>query len=452
MANKGKILVIDDEPQVGMIFTKVLQSAGYEVVASESGEDGLNKLSTNPDVVFLDIKLPGIDGIETLRRMRKNAPTIPVVMMTAFQTVDTAVESMRLGACDYLIKPLDNNRIKEVVKHALLVGGSPAMSPDMIVSPGEMVGGSSAFMHVQKLISKVAPTDLTVLLLGESGTGKELTARAIHLASKRSTKAFVPVDCAALPETLMESELFGYEKGAFTGAEESRPGRFELADQGTLFLDEIGNLSMAVQAKLLRVLQDPSFVRLGGRKQVKVNTRVIAATNKDLETASRQGEFREDLYHRIKVFIIELVPLRNRLDDIPILVDYYLKKYTTEMNTPIKKVAPEVLDLFHGYRWPGNIREFSNALRSAVVLADGEILPEHLPTSIRFSQENESHHSPPAADAALRDVLKKVEREHIIATLKKTNWSRTETAKILGIDYKTLYNKMKEHNISEENP
>jgi DNA-binding NtrC family response regulator len=450
MTSRGRVLVIDDEPQVGMIFSKVLQAANYEVVAAASGEEGLKKMDARPDVIFLDIKLPGIDGVETLRRIRKTAPSVPVVMMTASQTVDTAVESMRLGACDYLIKPLDNSRIKEVVKHALLVAGSPVLTPDMIVTPGELVGVSGAFKQAEKLISKVAPTDLTVLLLGESGTGKELTARAIHLASKRSQMAFVPVDCAALPETLMESELFGYEKGAFTGAEESRPGRFELADQGTLFLDEIGNLSMSVQAKLLRVLQDPSFVRLGGRKQVRVNTRVIAATNKDLEAASRQGEFREDLYHRIKVFIIELVPLRNRLDDIPVLVDYYLKKYLKEMNSPDKKVHPDVMDLFHRYRWPGNIRELSNAVRSAVVLADDEITPEHLPTSIRYSQDDDPHTAPPSTDAALRDVLKKVEREHIIATLKKSDWSRTEAAKILGIDYKTLYNKMKEHGISEE--
>ena len=447
---KGRILVIDDEPQVGMIFTKVLQAAGYEVVAAETGEEGLKKLDAKPDVVFLDIKLPGIDGIETLRRMRKVAPDVPVVMMTAYQTVDTAVESMRLGACDYLIKPLDNNRIKEVVKHALLIGGAPSVSPDITITPGEMVGQGSAFSAVQKLISKVAPTDLTVLLLGESGTGKELTARAIHLQSKRASKSFVPVDCAALPETLMESELFGYEKGAFTGADESRAGRFEMADEGTLFLDEIGNLSLSVQAKLLRVLQDPSFVRLGGRKQVKVNVRVVAATNKDLEAASRSGEFREDLYHRIKVFTVELAPLRNRLDDIPILVDYYIRKYSKEMGTEVKKVNPEVMELFQSYRWPGNIRELSNALRSAVVLADNEITPDHLPTSIRFfKQEPNPVLAAAGQDTGLRDVLKKVEREHIMATLAKTDWNRTEAAKILGIDYKTLYNKMREHNISE---
>ena len=449
---KGRILVIDDEPQVGMIFTKVLQAAGYEVVASETGEEGLKKLDTKPDVVFLDIKLPGIDGVETLRRMRKVSPDVPVVMMTAYQTVDSAVESMRLGACDYLIKPLDNNRIKEVVKHALLIAGAPTVTSDVMLAPGELVGQGTAFQQVQKLIGKVAPTDLTVLLLGESGTGKELTARAIHLASKRADGAFVPVDCAALPETLMESELFGYEKGAFTGAEEARPGRFEMADEGTLFLDEIGNLSLPVQAKLLRVLQDPTFVRLGGRKQVKVNTRVVAATNKDLEIASRSGEFREDLYHRIKVFTIELAPLRNRLDDIPLLVDYYVRKYSKEMGTDTKKVNRAVMDLFQRYRWPGNIRELSNALRSAVVLADNEITPEHLPTSIRFWQNEKASgrvNSAEPDDAALRDVIKKVEREHIIATLAKTDWNRTEAAKMLGIDYKTLYNKMREHDITE---
>jgi DNA-binding NtrC family response regulator len=401
-------------------------------------------------VVFLDIKLPGIDGVETLRRIRKTRPDLPVVMMTAYQTVDSAVESMRLGACDYLIKPLDNTRIKEVVKHALLVGSVAAQSPDMVITPADMVGKGQAFQNAQNLINKVAPTDLTVLLLGESGTGKELTARAIHMASKRSKKAFVPVDCAALPETLMESELFGYEKGAFTGAEDSRPGRFELADEGTLFLDEIGNLSMTVQAKLLRVLQDPSFVRLGGRKEVRVNVRVVAATNRDLEVASQQGGFREDLYHRIKVFTIELAPLRNRQDDIPMLVEYYIKKYAEEMETPIKKVSPKVMDLLMKYRWPGNIRELSNALRSAVVLADDKIDVDHLPTSIRFSEEKTAlGNATPSSDPTLKSVLKKVEREHILDTLKKTKWNRTETAKILEIDSKTLYNKMKEYGINE---
>ena len=450
MKAKPRVLVIDDEPQVGMIFSKVLGNAGYDVVASSTGEEGLRSLKTPPDVVFLDIKLPGIDGIETLRRIRKEAPAVPVVMMTAYQTVDSAVESMRLGACDYLIKPLENSRIMEVVKHALLVGDSSALAADVAGASGELVGRSPAFMEVTRLISKVAPTDLTVLLLGESGTGKELTARAIHMESKRSARAFVPVDCAALPESLMESELFGYEKGAFTGADDSRPGRFEMADGGTLFLDEIGNLSMAVQAKLLRVLQDPSFVRLGGRKEVRVNTRVVAATNKDLELACQRGEFREDLYHRIKVFPIELSPLRNRQGDIPYLVDHYIKSYAKDLGCPPKKVSAEVMDLFLAYRWPGNIRELANAVRSALVLADDEIKAAHLPTSIRFS--NAKPAAAPAAemgDAALRDVLKKVEREHILATLEKTEWNRTEAAKILNIDYKTLYNKMKEHGISD---
>ena len=447
---KKKVLVIDDEPQVGMIFSKILEADGYTVVASPSGEEGLKKLSPQPDVIFLDIKLPGIDGVETLKKIRNVSANLPVVMMTAYQTVDSAVESMRLGACDYLIKPLDSNRIKEVVRHALLVGGTSLLTPDVSLGPTDLVGKSSAFKEVKKLISKVAPTDLTVLILGESGTGKELTAREIHVHSTRSKKSFVPVDCAALPESLMESELFGYEKGAFTGAEESRAGRFEMADGGTLFLDEIGNLSMPVQAKLLRVLQDPSFVRLGGRKQVRVNTRVIAATNSDLEVASQRGEFRPDLYHRIKVFTIELSPLRNRQDDIPILVEHYLERCAKEMNSSLKKVNKKVIDLFYKYRWPGNIRELSNAIRSAFVLADNEITPEHLPTSIRFSQEKPvASSTPEMGEAALRDVLKKVERDHILATLEKTRWNRTEAAKVLNIDYKTLYNKMKEHNISE---
>lgn len=447
---RKKVLVIDDEPQVGMIFSKILESDGYDVVASSSGEEGLRKIKPAPDVIFLDLKLPGMDGVETLRRLRKNQPNLPVVMMTAYQTVDSAVECMRLGACDYLIKPLDSERIKEVVRHALRVGHSAIMSPSTFLSPGDLVGESESFKEVKKLIAKVAPTDLTVLILGESGTGKELTAREIHNASKRKNNAFVPVDCAALPESLMESELFGYEKGAFTGADESRAGRFEMANEGTLFLDEIGNLSLPVQAKLLRVLQDPSFVRLGGRRQVRVNTRVIAATNADLEMAAQRGEFRGDLYHRIKVFTIDLAPLRNRTNDIPILVEYYTKRCAQELNMPIKKVDKKVIDLFMEYRWPGNIRELSNAIRSAFVLADDKITTEHLPTSIRYAKEKPTKgEMNDSEESGLKDVLKKVEKEHILATLEKTQWNRTEAAKLLSIDYKTLYNKMKEHGISE---
>ncbi|OVE76528.1 hypothetical protein BVX98_05910 [bacterium F11] len=434
-----------------MIFSKILETDGYNVVASPSGEEGLKKLKPLPDVIFLDLKLPGIDGVETLRRIRKTAQNLPVVMMTAYQTVDSAVESMRLGACDYLIKPLDSTRIIEVVRHALLVGGTTLLAPDTTMGPADLVGKSTAFQEIKRLISKVAPTDLTVLITGESGTGKELTAREIHINSKRNGKTFVPVDCAALPESLMESELFGYEKGAFTGADEARAGRFEMADGGTLFLDEIGNLSLPVQAKLLRVLQDPTFVRLGGRNHVRVNTRVIAATNSDLELVSQRGQFRQDLYHRIKVFTIELAPLRNRPEDIPILIDYYMERCAKEMSGSIKKVSKKVIDLFNQYRWPGNIRELSNAIRSAFVLADAEIKAEHLPTSIRFSQDKSSQTdtTPAMGDAALKDVLKKVERDHIMATLEKTHWNRTEAAKVLNIDYKTLYNKMKEHEIQE---
>jgi DNA-binding NtrC family response regulator len=428
---------------------------GYDVETAESGERAVYQFKKNPGISFVlsDYKMPGMDGFDVLKEIKKQSPETPVVLMTGFGSIHHAVEAMQNGADDYLAKPFSVTDLEKIIDKRMFAVPSikhETRSTDGVSDHPRIITQSSYVHTLLIKAERAAKSSAPILIEGPSGTGKELFARQIHLWSARRDRPWVAVNCAALPGGLLESELFGYEKGAFTGAEESRPGRFELADQGTLFLDEIGNLSMSVQAKLLRVLQDPSFVRLGGRKQVRVNVRVIAATNKDLEGASRQGEFREDLYHRIKVFTIELVPLRNRMDDIPILIDYYLKKYTKEMNTAMKKMNPAVTELFNRYRWPGNIREFSNALRSAVVLADDEITPEHLPTSIRYANDVEVSPSVPAADSALRDVVKKVEKEHILATLKKTNWSRTDAAKILGIDYKTLYNKMKEHGISEE--
>lgn len=450
---QATILVIDDEPQTGMIFEKILREGGYRVVSETTGEEGLSRLKKGGiDLIFLDLRLPVMDGVETLRHIAVDSSSTPVVIMTAYQTVSSAVECMKLGALDYLIKPLQAEQVKEVVQHILKIKNRRASLKGTRLPPEELIGTSSYLVDVRNLVKKVGPTDLAVLLLGESGTGKEIVARAIHENSLRRQGPFVPVDCGAIPESLMESELFGYEKGAFTGAEESKPGRFELANGGTLFLDEIGNLPLSIQAKLLRVLQEPIVERLGGRKPIRIDTRIVAATNRDLEAAVKEGDFREDLYHRIKVFAIELQPLRRRLEDMDPLIVYFVKRFNAELGKNVKGVNPQTLELFRSYRWPGNIRELANVLRSAVLLADGVVEPEHLPTCIRFSG---SHMESPASsvkDEVLRSVVKRVEREHILTTLKKTGWNRAEAARVLGVDYKTLYNKMKEHKISETNP
>jgi len=451
-----KILVIDDEPDVGMIFSRILADEGHKVISAKSGEAGLSQIEQSPpDIVFLDVRMPGIDGVETLRRIRKTHKDLPVIIMTAYQTISSAVETMKLGAFDYLLKPLETNKIKDVLNQAIEVQDQVKKTPQKTKekppsapSP-EIIATDPKMKEVMNLTDKVAGTDLTVLITGESGTGKEIIAHIIHSKSKRKDKPFIVVDCAALPESLIESELFGYEKGAFTGADTSKPGKFESANKGTLFLDEIGNLPLTVQSKLLRFLQEPFIEHLGGKKgPIPLDVRVIAATNTDLVKAIRENTFREDLYHRLKVFPISLPPLRNRENDISEFVDYFLKVFCAEFDKGEISISDDTMSFLKSYNWPGNIRELQNALHSAVLLADDEILPKHLPISIQSSRKNNVSINSEAK--ALKDVVKSVEKEHIINILKQTKWNRKKAAEILGIDYKTLYNKMKELNIRDD--
>jgi DNA-binding NtrC family response regulator len=396
-----QILVVDDEPDVGMIFHRILGEAGYDVISAINGSECLRTLKKqNIQLVFLDLCMPGMDGVETLRRLRETHPTLTVVIMTAYQTVSSAVETMKLGAYDYLIKPLDMEHLKSMVKQALVVGGKVRQLPATVgtLSLGVLtaealplpavVAEGPEMSRLMELVKKVAPTDMAVLLLGESGTGKEVMARYIHRFSRRASGPFVVVDCAALPETLTESELFGYEKGAFTGADSSRPGRFELAQGGTLFLDEVGNLPLMTQAKLLRFLQEPTIERLGGRKgPIALDVRILTATNADLEKAVKAGTFREDLYHRLKVFLLQLPPLRHRgSEDFNRLTQETLELCCRQIGRRIVPLAPATLKLLRFYSWPGNIRELQNALRSAALLAEDVVLPAHLPLSIQRSR------------------------------------------------------------------
>lgn len=444
-----RILVVDDEPSVGMIFHRILGDAGYEVVSASNGAECLRVLKkTDVQMVFLDLQMPGMDGVQTLKRIRESHSTLPVIIMTAFQTVSTAVETMKLGALDYLIKPLAADKLPSVVQQALNVTKMSSQVPAKpeIADPDadvDVMAKSAEMQRVMALVAKVAPTDVPVLILGESGTGKEVTARCIHRLSKRAKKPFVVVDCAALPESIIESELFGYDKGAFTGADNPRAGKFEQANTGTLFLDEIGNLSLPIQAKLLRFLQEPQIERLGSRKgPIKLDVRVLAATNLDMEKAVAAGTFREDLYHRLKVFVVDLPALRQRgSEDLEALLVSMVDGFRRQLGKMRLSVDPETIALLKAYRWPGNIRELQNALRSATLLADDVVLPEHLPMSIRNARptmENQTFF------AGLSEVIQKVEREHIETILKKHPGNLPAAARELSLEISVLESKIKE--------
>jgi DNA-binding NtrC family response regulator len=390
-----------------------------------------------------------MDGVETLRRIRETEPDLTVVIMTAYQTIGSAVETMRLGAYDYLIKPLDTEKVVSIAKQALALGkagrktpAAKAITAAEVVPDENLVAAGPEMKNTLAMAQKVAPTDMTVLILGESGTGKEVFARTIHRLSARKDKPFVVVDCAALPESLIESELFGYEKGAFTGADVSRAGKFESADGGTLFLDEIGNLPLSFQVKLLRFLQDPVIERLGGRKgPIRLDVRILAATNVDLEKGVKNGTFREDLYHRLKVFLLQLTPLRSRSEaDMEKLTQTFVDIFRNKLGKASLTVAPETFQLLRAYTWPGNIRELQNALSSASLLADDVIQPSHLPMSVQGAKPA----APARADStALNDVITRVEREHIGNTLKQFEGDVGKAAQALGLDKEALTAKIK---------
>ena len=435
-----KILVVDDQSSVRELLKAVLESDGYEVETASDGESAVRSLGERyHDLVIMDIRMPGIDGVEALRRMREASPETGVVMMTAYASVETAVEAMKLGAFDYVTKPIDIEEVKKVFARWI---DSKAEPPDERGAPEtEIVGASEAMRAALAVAHRVAESDASVLLLGESGTGKDVVAREIHRASDRAVRPFVAVNCSAIPEGLLESELFGHEKGAFTGAVRQKRGRFELADGGTIFLDEIGDMSAALQAKLLRFLQDHTLQRVGGGKDITVNVRVVAATNRDLDADVREGRFREDLYFRLNVVTIVLPPLRDREGDVLLLVDHFLGQHAA-VNSKPKKMSPSALRAVMAYEWPGNVRELENAIERAVVLSRGEtIFPEHLPAKVRAVVGGEGDMRPPGK------TIREVERDLIVKTLRENDGNRTRTAEILGISRRTLQNKIKEYEL-----
>jgi two-component system nitrogen regulation response regulator GlnG len=475
----SRLLLIDDEEDVRYSLQRILASEGIEMAAAGSGEEGLKVIPKfKPDLVLMDIRMTGMTGLETLRKIRETNPKLLVIMMTAYGTTQMAIEAMKLGAFDYLLKPFDIPKLKELIANALkaardmkqVVSYEPLLqSEDYDLG---IIGRSGPMQQVFKLVGQVAATDATVLITGESGTGKELAARAIYHHSDRATQPFLAVNCAAIPEQLLESELFGHEKGAFTGATVQRIGKFEQCNKGTIFLDEIGDMTPATQTKILRVLQSGTFERVGGNTPINVDVRVIAATNKPLEAAVAARQFREDLFYRLNVVRIHLPPLRDRRDDIPLLVNYFLEKIAREQGRKPKSIATAAEKLLEKYHWPGNVRELENAIRRAHVMAKTDaILPVDLPpeisgalTGVAAPPPAETSGEAGTADAASlarqlfqvarRDpklkVIPAVERELVIQALKETGDNQVHAAKLLGITRATLRKRIEKFGIQRE--
>lgn len=447
------ILVVDDKPGARKLLQQLLGKSGYSVVEAEDEEVAIEYLKNNSfDLILTDVRMKQHDsGIAILAEAKKNYPDTPVILMTAFGTVMQAVQAMKGGAEDYIEKPVKNEELLIKVERALqkrhLVEENKFLRSELHLDGNfsDIIGRSKKLQEVLETVRKVAKTDTAVLISGESGTGKDLIAQAIHNNSNRSDKSFIRAECTAYAEGVLESELFGHEKGAFTSANRSRMGRFELADGGTIFLDEIGDISPATQLKLLRVVQDKTFERVGGSKTIKVDVRIIAATNKNLEEAIQNGRFREDLYYRINVVPIHLPPLRERREDIPDLVKHFMTKFSGKVGNRVKDISSDAMELLMSYEWRGNVRELENAVERAMVLADGDtILPDHLPLppSMGLSKDNESSVSGTLAQV---DML---ERNLILDALEQTGWIRSKAAIILGIPRPTLNYKMAKHDIT----
>ena len=443
-----RILVIDDEERMCWALERALSYEDYQVVTATRGLQGIELAKeTEPSLVILDLKMPDIDGIEVLKEIKNINPSIPVIIITAHGTIDTAIEAMKIGAMDYITKPFKLEELKVHVKQALHLSDSENQinffRQELGKKYGKIVGQSDAMKEVTLLIRQVAKTGTTVLITGESGTGKEVAAVEIHKASNRTDKPFVAVNCAALPEQLLESELFGHEKGAFTGATSKKKGRFEIADKGTIFLDEIGEMPISMQAKLLRVLQERCFERVGGTETIHVDVRVIATTNRDLATAISNGTFREDLYYRLNVMRISMPPLKSRKEDIPLLVNHFLEKFDPTRN---KKISSEALKVLTRYNWPGNIRELQNAIERALIVCQGaEIHPVHFPKELLNSFEETTTPVINLTEGGFS--LEELEKHLIIKALEKHNNNQTKVAKYLGISRPTLLYRLKKYGI-----
>jgi DNA-binding NtrC family response regulator len=476
----NKVLVVEDEPNLRKVLATLLRREGYEVSVAENGEQGLAEFDRGgAAVVITDLVMPKVGGMEVLRTINSRDPDVPVIIITAHGTVDSAVEAIKLGAFDYITKPFDQAELQTVIAKAARTHAMAqrAVRPDERIRSA-IIGGSAQMQEIFRIIDKVADTPSTVLITGESGTGKELIASALYAGSSRREKPLIKINCAAIPKDLMESELFGYERGAFTGAVTSKPGRFELAHEGTLFLDEIGEIPVEMQVKLLRVLQEGEFERVGGIRTTRVDVRLIAATNRDLEQEIEAGRFRKDLYYRLNVVPIRLPALRHRPDDIPVLARHFIDKYNRKLNKRIEGITDEALSALAAYSWPGNIRELENFIERVLLFADGPMITlGDLPSPIRpahpltpplgapaISSNATATAGPTAipapegisapAEGGLKDLVRaraaELERDLIIRALEETGGNVTRAAKLLQISRKSLQTKMKEFGLRGE--
>ncbi len=452
------ILVVDDEDSIRQSLEGILEDEGFESAFASTGEECLAKISSeDPDLVLLDIWMPGIDGLETLKRIKKSRPQQLVIMMSGHGTIETAVKATQLGAYDFIEKPLSLEKVLLSIQNALQVGQLVAENialKEKISRDYQMIGDSPVILHLKKQISIAAPSSGWALITGENGTGKELVARAIHQQSSRADKPFIEVNCAAIPEELIESELFGHEKGAFTGATAARKGKFDLANGGTLFLDEIGDMSLKTQAKILRILQEHKFERVGGNRTIEVDVRVIAATNKDLEEEIQEGNFREDLYFRLNVLPFVVPPLRNRKEDIPRLCQHFLKVFCSKESREPKSITADAMRALIQYNWPGNVRELKNLIERLVIMTpEKEIQFSDLPHSINKGQVTKA-----AVDELVQDELpdsyreakELFEKKFLYEKLKKNNWNVSKTAEDIGLERSNLHRKIKTYGIEPQ--
>jgi DNA-binding NtrC family response regulator len=448
MNHKESILIVDDEKIVRESLFHWFEEEDYNVDTAEDGETALRKFDKGKfDLILLDMKMPGMSGLDLLAKVKEIDPDIVVILITAFASVPTAIKALKDGAYDYVTKPVDPDELAHLVKRALeqkalkVENEQLRENLDEIIKPDNLIGESPQMKKIYELIHTVAQTDTTVMIRGESGTGKELVAKAIHINSKRKYFPVVPVNCGALAESILESELFGHEKGAFTGAQFKRKGKFEMADGGTIFLDEIGSVSPKMQVELLRVIETKQFSRVGGNQLIKSDFRVIIATNEPLEEMVKQGKFREDLYYRLNVFSINIPPLRERTGDIPVLAYFFLNKFSTMMNRCIKNISPAAMDFLVKYDWPGNVRELENAIERAVVVGKSDTiqvddLPFHVSSGSNILIPDEDDKS-----------LAAMERKYILRVLNENNWNISRSAVMLDIDRVTLYNKINKYGL-----
>ena len=452
----GKILIVDDESQIRNILKHLLKDEGYTVRTADNGYKAIQLVTEfRPDLILMDQKMPGLNGIETMERIKEKYPDQTIIILTAYGAVSLAVDAIKKGAYDYLEKPFDNDKLLLLIHRAIehyRMSSEINRLKDSVrnkFSFENIIGQSRAMNQVLEQVKCVCETDATVLLLGESGVGKDVIANAIHYNSLRKNKPMIAINCGAIPDHLIESELFGHEKGAFTDAKEAKPGKFELANGGTIFLDEVAELPLGSQVKLLRILEEKKVTRLGGKKAIPVDFRLISATNQKLEACIDQGKFRLDLYYRLNIFTILIPPLRERKDDIPLLIDFFLRKFGQELNQDVSGISQQAIDQLLKFNWPGNIRDLENAIQSATILSQGKsIREEHLPLRIRgYSELEATVEIKGGLDEKVKKLNAQLEKELILDALRDCNYNRQKTAGQLKISRKTLFNKMRQYGL-----